>query len=50
MRGRAYRRLVDDFCDFLGGDTEPIVKHLDGEMRAAATDLEFERAARIVTA
>ena len=32
-----YRRLVDDLCDFLDGDTDPIVKHLDAEMRAAAT-------------
>ena len=43
----AYRQLVDELCDFLDGDTEPIVKRLDAEMRAAATALEFEKAARL---
>jgi excinuclease ABC subunit C len=42
-----YRQLVEELCDFLDGDTEPIVKRLEAEMRAAATDLEFERAARL---
>jgi excinuclease ABC subunit C len=42
-----YRQLVTELCDFLEGDTEPIVKRLDAEMRAAATDLEFEKAARL---
>jgi excinuclease ABC subunit C len=42
-----YRQLVDELCDFLEGDTDPIVKRLDGEMRAAASELEFERAARV---
>ena len=31
-----YRQLVDELCDFLDGDTEPIVKRLDAEMREAA--------------
>ena len=43
----AYRQLVDELCDFLDGDTDPIVKRLDAEMRAAATELEFEKAARL---
>src|SRR5215203_4973966 len=43
----AYRTLVDDLCDFLDGDTEPIVKRLDAEMRGAAAELEFEKAARV---
>ncbi len=43
----AYRQLVVELCDFLDGDTEPILKRLDAEMREAATDLEFERAARL---
>ena len=42
-----YRQLVTELCDFLDGDTDAIVKRLDGEMRAAATTLEFERAARV---
>src|SRR6478752_7666526 len=39
----AYRQLVDELCDFLDGDTEPIVKRLEAEMRAAPTELEFEK-------
>ena len=42
-----YRQLVDELCDFLDGDTDPIVKRLDAEMREAATALEFEKAARL---
>ena len=29
-----YRQLVTELCDFLDGDTDPIVKRLDSEMRA----------------
>jgi excinuclease ABC subunit C len=43
----AYRELVDELCDFLGGDTDEIVERLESEMTAAATELEFERAARL---
>jgi excinuclease ABC subunit C len=42
-----YRQLVNELCDFLDGDTETIVRHLDAEMRAAAESLEFEKAARV---
>src|SRR4249919_2731817 len=42
-----YRQLVDELCDFLEGDTDPIVKRLDAEMRGAASELEFEKAARL---
>jgi excinuclease ABC subunit C len=43
----AYRQLVDELCQFLEGDTDPIVKRLDAEMREAAGSLEYERAARV---
>ena len=43
----AHRQLVEELCEFLDGDTAPIVKRLDQEMRDAATDLEFEKAARL---
>ncbi len=43
----AHRQLVEELCEFLDGDTEPIVKQLDSEMRAAAANLEFEKAARL---
>ncbi len=42
-----YRELVRELCDFLAGDTDDIVDRLETEMRGAATDLEFERAARL---
>ena len=42
-----YRQLVNELCDFLDGDTEPILHRLEREMREAATELEFERAARL---
>ncbi|MFN0027325.1 MAG: excinuclease ABC subunit UvrC [Acidimicrobiales bacterium] len=43
----AYRKLVDELLQFLEGDTEAIVNRLEEEMRAAAAELEFERAARL---
>jgi excinuclease ABC subunit C len=42
-----YRRLVDELCEFLDGDTDEIVDRLDAEMRASAVELDFERAARM---
>ena len=42
-----YRQLVRELCDFLAGDTDDIVARLEAEMKAAATALEFERAARL---
>jgi len=41
-----YRDLVGELCQFLDGDTAPIVKRLEFDMRDAADLLEFERAAR----
>ncbi|HEV8116708.1 MAG TPA: excinuclease ABC subunit UvrC [Acidimicrobiales bacterium] len=41
-----YQDLVRDLCQFLDGDTAPIVKRLEFDMRDAADLLEFERAAR----
>ena len=42
-----YRQLVTELCEFLDGDTDDIVNRLDVEMRAAAKELEFEKAARL---
>ena len=42
-----YRELVTELCDFLAGDTDEIVERLEHEMRNAADELEFERAARL---
>jgi excinuclease ABC subunit C len=42
-----YRQLVRELCEFLDGDTDDIVRRLDTDMRSAAKELEFERAARL---
>ena len=42
-----YRELVTELCEFLDGDTDEIVDRLEADMQAAATGLEFERAARL---
>ena len=38
-----YRQLVVELCDFLDGDTAPIVKRLDAEMREAAPSSSSRR-------
>ncbi len=42
-----YRQLVRELCEFLDGDTDDIVRRLEADMRAAASELEYERAARL---
>lgn len=42
-----HRDIVLDFCDFLAGKTDHMVRRLEREMSAAAEELEFERAARL---
>jgi excinuclease ABC subunit C len=42
-----HRRLAEDFCDFMAGQTQRYVKRLERDMKAASTDLEYERAARL---
>ena len=43
----AYQVLTDELLAFLDGETDTIVKRLEREMQAAASELEFERAARL---
>jgi excinuclease ABC subunit C len=42
-----HRAIAEDFCAFMAGDTDPFVRRIERDMRAAAKDLEFERAARL---
>ena len=42
-----HRRLAEDFCDFMAGQTQRFVRRLDREMREAAGAMEYERAARL---
>ena len=42
-----HREIVDDFCDFMAGDTGRFTRRLEREMRQSSADLDFERAARL---
>lgn len=42
-----HREIVEDFCDFLAGRTDQMIRKLEREMVSAAEDLDFERAARL---
>ncbi|TDW22211.1 excinuclease ABC subunit UvrC [Kribbella kalugense] len=42
-----HRKIVEDFAAFLSGQTATYVRRLEKEMKAAAAELEYERAAKI---
>jgi excinuclease ABC subunit C len=42
-----HRAIVEEFCDFMAGRTDSMVRRLEKEMRAASAGLEFELAARL---
>ena len=42
-----HRDIVDDFCDFMAGQTDTLIRRLEKEMTASASELDFERAARL---
>jgi len=42
-----HQRLAQDFCDFMAGDTARFTRRLTQAMKAAAAELDFERAARL---
>ena len=42
-----HREIVDDFVAFMSGRTAEQVRRLEREMKAAADDLDYERAARL---
>jgi excinuclease ABC subunit C len=42
-----HRQIVEDFCDFMAGKTDLMMKRLDRQMRQASAELDFERAARL---
>ena len=41
-----HRQIVEDFCDFMAGRTDTMIRRLEREMEQAES-LEFERAARL---
>ncbi len=42
-----HREIVDDFCDFMAGQTTSFVRRIEKEMYAASDALDFEKAARL---
>ena len=42
-----HRVIVDDFCDFMAGQTAGFVRRIEKEMYAASEALDFEKAARL---
>ena len=42
-----HRAIVEDFCDFMAGKTDLMIKRLDRRMTEASANLEFELAARM---
>jgi excinuclease ABC subunit C len=42
-----HRTIVEDFCDFLSGRTDHMIRQLERAMAEASQQLEFERAARL---
>ncbi|MBU7599659.1 excinuclease ABC subunit UvrC [Streptomyces sp. P38-E01] len=42
-----HRELAEDFCDFMAGRTGAYLRRLEGQMREAAEELEYERAGRL---
>ena len=42
-----HRRIVLDFCDFLAGKTDRLIREMELQMSTAAAQLDFERAARL---
>ncbi|KQV62919.1 excinuclease ABC subunit C [Nocardioides sp. Root122] len=42
-----HREIVDDFCDFMAGNTAAFTRRIEKEMYAASEALDFEKAARL---
>jgi excinuclease ABC subunit C len=42
-----YDQLVEDFCAFMGGQSEPFVRSVERQMREASDRMEYEEAARL---
>ena len=42
-----HREIVDDFCEFMAGQTRPFIRRIEKQMYAASDAEDFERAARL---
>lgn len=43
---RQHRKIVDELCDFLDGNTRPVLERLERDMKAASTTQDYELAAK----
>ncbi|NUR29042.1 MAG: excinuclease ABC subunit UvrC [Catenulispora sp.] len=42
-----HRAIVEEFCDFMAGGTDKLLRRLEKEMYAASGEMDYERAARL---
>jgi excinuclease ABC subunit C len=42
-----HREIVDDFCDFMAGQTRPFIRRIQREMYAASERQDYEKAGRL---
>ena len=47
VSAQEHRGTVEDFCDFLAGKTDKLVRQLEKKMQVASEELDFETAARL---
>ncbi|MFI8565849.1 excinuclease ABC subunit UvrC [Rhodococcus sp. NPDC078407] len=47
VSAQEHRSTVEDFCDFLAGKTDKLVRQLEKKMQVASEELDFETAARL---
>ncbi len=47
VNAEEHRRIVEDFCDFMAGQTSTYLRRLEKDMQVAAASQEYERAARL---
>jgi excinuclease ABC subunit C len=47
VSAREHRRLAEDFCDFMSGQTARFIKRLTADMKEASDSEEYEKAARL---
>src|SRR4051794_12907750 len=42
-----HRAIIEEFCDFMAGGTDKLLKRLEKQMLAASAETDYERAARL---
>jgi len=47
VSAQEHRAIVDDFCDFMAGRTDQMIRRMEKEMQVAAANQEYEKAARL---